>query len=248
MKLPQPVDRTWNVTWSNDGYTSDKKGILVTYPKGEFASASAASFRAAPPAIFPCRAATLSYRVALPDSFDWKKGGKLPGLFAGAAGAGGGNWNDDGASCRVMWREGGEVVAYTYMATDSGNYDGTASCPLVRAQGKGFDAIAHHTNGAGVDLWRGEGLQLRRGGAANEVSVSMALNSPGKADGVVSLTVNGKTKRFEGMRWCKNPRMQLTGVAFASWFGGGSKDYAPSSTQRALFSDVDVSIFSPAGK
>src|SRR3546814_13585034 len=48
----------------------------------------------------------LHYRVRFPEDFDFNKGGKLPGLYAGEAPSGGEKVSgEDGWSIRLMWRE-----------------------------------------------------------------------------------------------------------------------------------------------
>ena len=238
LQLSTPITKAWNVLWdSKDGnYTSNAAGVHATYEKNGFGSKAGTHFRAAPPKVFPCSHVAVEYKVFFPSDFDFVKGGKLPGVWAGDPGSGGGNWNDDGWSCRVMWREGGEAVAYVYMCTDQGNYDGTAECKLSRNQGDGFDDIAHHTNGSGVDLWRDAGLQFKKN-AWNSVRVEVEQNTPGKADGRVALTINGSTRRFDKIMWSRK-RLTINGFAFTTWFGGGSRMYAPEDTQRASFKDI----------
>lgn len=239
MSLSTPISKIWNVTWDSKkgNYTDDAKGIRCKYPKGKFGSAAGTNFRAEPVG-FPTSKVVLSYDVYIPDKFDFVKGGKLPGVWGGDPGSGGGEWNDDGWSARLMFREKGAVVAYVYMCTDQGSYNGDENCKLVRNQGSGFDKIAHHTNGAGIDLWRDGGLALKKG-AWNSLSLRVEINDPKKSNGLVELTVNGHTKTFDGMCWSKKVK-KASGILFATWFGGGSKAYAPSKTQHIDFRNVTV--------
>lgn len=238
--LRLPIDATWNVIWDsgNKNYTSDDKVVEVTYLKGKFASAAGAHFRAQPRG-FPYSEISLSYKVFFPANFDFVLGGKLPGFWGGEPGSGGGDWNSNGWSARVMFREKGEAVAYLYMCTDQGKYNGSENCSLVKNQGSGFDTVAHHTNGAGVDLWRKKGLQFEKG-KWNSVTLSATVNSPGKSNGSISLTVNDKTQKFDGVCWSKSAK-KINGFIFASWMGGGSSEYAPKKTQHASFKDFTIS-------
>jgi hypothetical protein len=242
MSLSTPIShfsKAWNVTWDSKkgNWTSDATKIRCTYPKGGFGAGSGTHFRAEP-AGFPASDVTVSYDVFFSKTFDFVKGGKLPGVWGGLPGSGGGQWNDDGWSARVMFRDDGKVVAYVYMCTDQGTYDGE-KCALVRNQGPGFDAIAHHTNGAGIDLWRQTNLKMNAG-AWNSVSLRVKINDPGKSNGLIALTVNGITKSFDKICWSKRPK-KASGIVFSSWFGGGSKDYAPSKTQTADFRNIRYS-------
>lgn len=236
MRLSLPVSKAWNVTWESSAknWSSDASALTVTYKKGGFASSSGVNFRAQP--FGPSRDITLEYEAYFDDAFDFVKGGKLPGVWGGAPGSSGSDWNSKGYSCRVMWREDGAAVAYVYLCTDQGSYDGDSKNPLVRNQGKGFDDIAHHTNGAGIDLWRKDGLRLRRG-AWNTIKLRVVANSPGKADGSVELAINGTSKRFDGIEWSKSGKL-IEGIMFASWFGGGSKEYAPKKDQTIRFRNI----------
>jgi hypothetical protein len=238
--LKLPIDAAWNVIWDSGdkNYTSDGKGIHVTYPKGKFASAAGANFRAQPKG-FPYSTVSVSYKVFFPADFDFVLGGKLPGVWGGEPGSGGGDWNSKGWSARVMFREGGDAVAYLYMCTDQGGYNGSEKCALARNQGPGFDAIAHHTHGAGIDLWRGTGLRFKKG-AWNAVTLAVTRNAPGKSNGSVALTVNDRTQTFGGVCWSE-AAMKINGFLFASWMGGGSREYAPQKTQQASFKDFVIS-------
>jgi len=244
--LPNTVNSKWNVVWNmnNNNWVSNEEGIHVTYPKGGYASNAGVNFRAAPTDMFPATTTTIRYRVYIPDTFEWVHGGKFgPGIWIGKPGSGGGNWNKAGASVRLMWREDGQIVSYVYCCTDLGKYNGTSDCPLVKHQGHGFSDIAHHTKGAGIDLWRDAppALKLRKG-QWNDITMSVKLNSKNaKADGVISVTVNNVSKSFSGMAWTKYPKKKkISGVLFASWFGGGSRKYAPTKDHVVTFKDVVI--------
>lgn len=236
--LRLPIDSSWNVVWdSGKGYTDNEKCIRVTYLKDKFASGAGAHFRAQPHG-FPYSSVTVEYSVFFPADWDFVLGGKLPGLWGGEPGSGGGDWNSKGWSSRVMFRESGEAVAYIYMCTDQGSYSGDEKCALVRNQGPGFNHIAHHTNGAGIDLWRSKGLKFKKG-AWNSVKMSVKINSPGKSDGSLELTINDKTQSFDKLCWSKSGK-KVEGFVFSSWMGGGSKEYAPRKTQHAEFKDFKI--------
>ena len=242
-RLSNDLGGDWNITWvsKTSHHKVTDRGIACHYPAGGFAGESGTHFVAQPSCFPSSTSAKLSYTVSVPADFDFVKGGKLgPGLFIGDKGAGGGNWMTNGASFRVMWREGGTVVAYLYLCEDVGKFSGDAHCPLVKAQGKGFVERAHFTGRTGIDLWREGGMALKRG-ADNRIELEITLNTPGKADGVVGLTVNGKKNSFDGVRWRDTKGMGINGLMVASWFGGGDKGWAPKKDQHLLFKDVVVS-------
>src|SRR3546814_10560690 len=61
--------------------------------------------------------------VRFPSDFEFAKGGKLPGLYAGEAPSGGEKVSGkDGWSIRLMWREDGEGELYEYVYNKKGKY------------------------------------------------------------------------------------------------------------------------------
>lgn len=234
--LPDNVrDDAWGFSGGNFHNVSRvRDGIQVTYPAGGYASANGVNLKGTP-SVFPTKDVTITYQLYVPEDFDFVKGGKLPGVIWGG-GAGGRSWGK-GGSARIMWRRGGLVVGYLYLSTTVGSYNGTEHNPMMKAQGKGFDKIVHHTNGAGLDIWRNETspLTLERG-AWNTIKMRVKLNAKDKANGVLSIRVNKQKKRFKGIMFVRDPDdLPMSGIQFASWFGGGSKDYAPKKDMRLVF-------------
>lgn len=239
-RLSNNIGKDWNVQWisKTSHHEPSNEGILCSYPKRSFAGESGTHFRACPKP-FPCDGGRIEFEVFVPPTFDFVRGGKLgPGMWCGEPGAGGRDWSDTAASCRLMWRAGGEVVAYVYLCEDSGKYNGTGDCPLMRAQGRGFDKIATHTNGAGIDVWRNEGLKLKKG-QWNSIAVAMTMNSRNQPNGSLTVECNSKKKEFSRLMWSKRG-LPIEGIVFASWFGGGDASYAPQKDESLLFRDITV--------
>ena len=69
------------------------------------------------PAILPDnqRSIVLTYTVEFGGSFNFVKGGKLPGLYWGDQVYTGGKKGDTGGSLRIMWRRNGASEAYVYL-------------------------------------------------------------------------------------------------------------------------------------
>ena len=110
LQLPTLKVPTTSAPWgmvgrcSGGGKITAKDGSLrVDYIEGEVGSDSGVTFHAQP-AKFPAAECTLSYQVFFNEHFDWKEGGKLPGLYVGGVGASGGNWSDDCGSARVVFK------------------------------------------------------------------------------------------------------------------------------------------------
>lgn len=96
--------------------------IEIAIPKGSInpnhptAPKGGVGFRWKPTAIRSATSACLAYSIWLPDDFEFKKGGKLPGLFGGTGPAGGTKADGaNGFSTRYMWRDGGQGEVYAYI-------------------------------------------------------------------------------------------------------------------------------------
>ncbi|ORX91165.1 hypothetical protein K493DRAFT_186175, partial [Basidiobolus meristosporus CBS 931.73] len=157
--------------------------------------------------------ALLSYEVGFPASFQWQKGGKLPGLFGGDAkqGCTGGEVSN-GDSCfsaRLMWRERGSGEVYAYIP----NSKDLCSNPRATCRDK-----------YGVSLGQGLPFSL---GVWNKVQLYIQLNTPGKSNGVLKLYLNDKEwMEMSGMVFRKTGAFAINNVLFSTFFGGGDPSYA----------------------
>ena len=234
--LPDTLkDTAWGFKGGDLGRVSRvRDGIQVTFPRGGYASKNGVNLKGFPSPPFPSKDITLKYRVYVPDDFDFVKGGKLPGVIW-ADGAGGRDWGK-GGSARLMWRRGGVVVGYLYLSTTVGSYNGTPNNPMMKAQSNEFQDVVHHTNGAGLDVWRhGKDPMVLKRGEWNSIKIRVKLNSKNKSDGVLSIRVNNKKKRIKGVMYVRDPdEIPLSGVQFATWYGGGSSTYAPKKDEHLV--------------
>lgn len=241
--LPLPDVKRKNVApWfiidaTNEERISIQDGALkmAIVPK-QAGMESGSGFKATPFKDFPATQATLSYNVFVPGPES--KGGKLGGGFCIGSNpkdcSTGGDWSSTGGSYRPMWRE-DAVVGYIYMPF--GNPQAA-----YNAQSKEFKQVADAKGGTGIYLWHNpkDPLKLRLG-EWNSMSLSMQLNTPGKSDGWVSMTVNGKTKRLGGMKWRKSSNSQITSVDFVTFAGGSDKSWAVPSPTYRLFKNIACS-------
>ena len=226
--LPTPVlskgKTPWNLSWiGNPESLSIENGeTTIKIKKGIHGSGSGAAFRANPWNKLPADAITLSYEVFFPSDFQWVKGGKLPGLCFGTANgecSTGGDWRRDQGSFRVMWRDNGQAIGYSYMAIAGG------PSQAFGAQGTGYKDITDPTGRTGHDLWKKKdaGLQLKKGW--NTVTMELRMNTPGKKDGVISLTVNGVNRTVRDTVFRQASNVKFTNVLVVSFFGGGSSEW-----------------------
>lgn len=225
------------------GKTPDTRAMRVDYDPYGWGPVSGGDFVADPFKALPATSAALSYSVYFPPDFDFVLGGKLRGVcmssdFNGCAT--GLRWEAGAGSARMMWRPTGRVVGYLYVPLQIGGTKGGASyAKAMRAQGAGYRAVASETGikqKSGDDVWcvAQGGLQFRRG-AWNNVTLVVALNTPGKKDGVLSITVNDDTRTISDMVWRSEDTLRINKVTFVTFFGGSNATWAPKRKQYALF-------------
>lgn len=216
----------------------------VNYVAGKVGSLSGGTFHAQPPGLVGSTAATLTYDVFIPESFEWSPsviempGGKFPGFCVGIQPrdcATGGAWQEKKGSFRVMWRDNGTVIGYWYAAIKGADQSGA----FLKDQGAGVQAVAEGTGTAGVKLWekKGGGLQLVKN-SWNSIKIGIDLGTAGRTNGVMSLTVNGVNRKVTDAKWRDSPEVKITNVDFVSFAGGGDDKWAFKKPTYARFRNV----------
>ena len=239
-KLPS-ASAPWGVIGrcSGGGKMTAKDGELcVNYVEGKVGSDSGVTFHAQPKG-FPATECTLKYEVFFNEHFDWKEGGKLPGLYVGGVGASGGNWSDDCGSARVVFKQGGASVAYVYVPLQvCGGKDDRGI--LDKVEGPAFAKIVQHTT-KGTHVWRDGSAGTFKRGAWNDVGIRLKMNDPGAKNGILELGINGKVTTLPFV-WRTSKKCMVEGVAFATFFGGSTKDAAAPKNASCKFRNFECII------
>ena len=192
--------------------TAEPKGnsLRLTFPKGSLGpNEGGAQFRES---LAPHEAYRLSYRVLFEKGFDFRRGGKLPGLGGGKANTGGQKPTGDGWSARYMWGEDGKLDLYLYHLDQKTEY------------GERFPLQAKATPGQWLTL-----LQV------------VQVNAPGKADGHIRVWVDGQLALHQKglrLRGKVEPEVALVDqFIFSTFHGGSTKNWAPTRNSYARFDD-----------
>jgi len=233
--------KTWNAR-AHPRVKPSPDAITVSFPKGGYASAGGSNIKCTPDGIEKSREVELSYSIFIPRGFDFKKGGKIGIGFNINDGTGGKTWRVNDGSFRLMWRRGGQAVAYLYLPTDQGRYTpGNINCPLLKNQGGEFmNAISNKAPSAGLDLFRftPKKMYFKRG-EWNTIVMTASLNDVGRNNGTLSLSVNGNVMRVTDMMWTANPAdNQFTQIQLANWFGGGDASWAASKDEEIKINNI----------
>jgi hypothetical protein len=169
----------------------------------------------------------IDYSLNVPLDFEFVKGGKLPGIYAGESLSGGDTENAGvlGTSLRLMWRTDGQMEVYMYGPIKSDD-------PICEI----YDS--HCNPEFGTSLMRGR-LSLVKG-QVNTISVSATMNDVGLNNGKITLTVNGKSAMIEGVTLRLVPDLQFSGIFFSTFFGGGDASWQSPRDQELEFSDFSL--------
>ena len=195
--------------------TSEAKGksLRVAYPKGSLGpDEGGGHFRER---LAPHKAYRLSYRAVFEKGFDFRRGGKLPGLAGGKANTGGKKATGDGWSARYMWGEGGKLDLYLYHLDQRTQY------------GDRFPLQAKAIPGQWVTL-----------------SQVVQVNTPGKADGRIQVWLNEKLaldQKGLRLRGKVKPEVALVDqFMFSTFHGGSTRKWAPTRDSHARFDDFHI--------
>ena len=234
----------WNIISLSEGDSMgvDDGAIVIRYTRGKHGQESGGYFKALPTDAFPATECTLSYDVYFPNDFQWCKGGKLPGIGLGTTptdSATGGEWDKDSGSVRVMWRDDGEggaiAVGYLYLAIPGG------TDAAYKKQTLAYKNVTEQKGDTGHEVWgvkNGGDFVLKRG-RWNTVVIRVKLNSPGKNDGVLEMTVNGKQRKVP-VQYRADAAVKANHVLFVSFFGGSDDSWDSPINTYAKFKNVNL--------
>jgi polysaccharide lyase-like protein len=157
--------------------------------------------------------ARLRYYVRFQPGFDFVKGGKLPGLYGGTVTSGRKIPNGtNGFSTRYMWRTGGAGEVYAYLPS----------------------SVEH-----GTSLGRGSWQFVPGRWTLTEQEVR--LNTPGQADGSITVWVDGnQVFQQNGLVYRTTRDLKIDGLFFSTFFGGGDSSWASPSDQYAEFAEFSL--------
>jgi hypothetical protein len=170
----------------------------------------------------------LSYYLKFEEGFDFRLGGKLPGLMGGGNSwvRSGGNQPDgtNGWTLRFMWRRDGRLVIYAYVPPSANGKWGSErwgqdiDCDFTAVPGK-WHRIDQYVN----------------------------VGTPGKDDGKLIIWIDGVKKlSIDDMRFwdIENEFGRIGGIYFSTFHGGNSPGWGPLHDSYMQF--ADFSAYKPA--
>lgn len=191
-------------------FGSSGQGLEMMYPKGGVGpQQSGGQFLVK---LRPRDEYTLEYSVMFRDGFDFRLGGKLPGLAGGRANTGGHKPTGDGWSARYMWKDGGKMVVYLYHMDQPGVYG--ENVPLHQA------------------FATGQWYRLKQ---------YVKVNSPEKSDGVLRVWIDGTLALDRNdIRYRTGAQAPVDKFYFSTFHGGDTSDWAPQNNGSVYFDDFSI--------
>lgn len=235
----------WYADTNGNSAISSSDGVLtIKLKKNSTGGSSGGGFKSNPHKVFPCTGVELSYQVRFPDDFEWKKGGKLPGVCWGDSSwscATGSNWSKTAGSFRVMWRENGQAIGYAYLAvTGSGSSAGNQAMKIGHGDEFTKSVRLNNNNKSGLDIWHNHGTPLQFKKGWNTVSMRLEMNTPGTANGVIALTINGTTNTVKDAILRTSDAVKFNNANIVAFRGGNGSDWEGDRDTHLDFKDFTI--------
>lgn len=198
-----------------DADTTHRNTLEVLYPKGAVGPRVGGAQFIIP--LKPSEQYVLSYDFRLSNDFDFRRGGKLPGLTSGGSKYTGGHKPDQGQgwSARFMWREKGQMVLYLYSIDMRGKWGDNHLLDMP-------------------SLERGRWYHLKQ---------SIRLNVPGSKDARIQVWVDGESVLdLQNIRLRIGDQGQIDTFYFSTFFGGNTADWGPHNDSRIRFDNFEVAV------
>jgi hypothetical protein len=198
--------------------TAGNRSLQVAYPKGTFGpKENGALFIATLPAADEYY---LTYRVRFSESFDFRKGGKLPGLSSGGGRYSGGRipTKGDGWSARLTFGPGGKASVYLYHVDMKGPWGETLALNSVFQPGR------WHT-----------------------ITQRVRINTEGSRDAVLQVWLDGQLRLDRtNLRLGLAGKGKVDSLCFSTFHGGSRSEFAPLNDGQVLFDDFVINTQPPA--
>jgi hypothetical protein len=162
---------------------------------------------------------SLSYYMYFAQDFDFRKGGKLPGLAGGEIIGGGIKaTGTNGWSARFMFLDNGRLCAYMYLPNSN------------RKFGEMF--MLRNAEKDHYKIKRGEWLKVEQ---------IIQMNSIGKNNGVLKVKINDvEFLQLDTITYRSTSKLAVDKVLFSVFFGGGDASYAPLNDSSIMFKDFKI--------
>ncbi|KAJ3088823.1 hypothetical protein HK102_007839 [Quaeritorhiza haematococci] len=225
---------------------SDELVLSVRYPAGTVnpgrSPQGGTGVYTAPMDISNANNVTIQFDIFFSEGFDFVKGGKLPGIYAGRQSCTGGSRTNDCFSMRHMWRVRGEGEAYLYVPRD-----------IQVPEFCRFPPQTVCNNAFGVSFSRGSFQFIP--GQWSKLRTTIGLNTfdnngRPNPDGVLAIWYAAndtddykEAVQFGRLIWRQAPSVRFIGIHLESFFGGSDSSWATPSTVFTYYRNFSLAAF-----
>lgn len=161
----------------------------------------------------------VQFKIKFGKDFDFKRGGKLPGLQGGSVGTAGKD-SPKGFSARIMWRENGVVNQYIYYPAKTGEW--------------GRDIYWFDSNLEKIKFERNKWHTIKTRMKMNEFKF--------KGNGYITSWLDGKLVLHQDINLrAKGENYGIDNFNFVTFFGGNDESWAPEKDEEIYFDDFVIS-------
>ncbi len=183
--------------------------------------------------------ATLEYKVMVSKDFNFRRGGKLPGLCGGTNPRGGtANISaKEGFSARIMWRELGLLMQYVYYIDQSPTKKFGTDFLWMKGEDKNVQMKSEWWKTIGI---RTDDRSYLDSGVWYTFKTCVKMNTPGMKDGSIMSWLNGNLVLDTKLRFRNDASFAIDSLQFATYFGGSGEDWAPEKDEKIYFKDLTI--------
>ncbi|MFA6602074.1 MAG: polysaccharide lyase [Candidatus Paceibacterota bacterium] len=184
--------------------------------------------------------ATVQYKVKIDENFNFKRGGKLPGLCGGTSPMGGASTAEaDGFSARVMWRELGLLEQYVYYMDKESDKKWGQDFIWTKAEDKQVPITS--------EMWKTldkhfEDRIYLTPGSWHTIKTYIKMNTPGQEDGKLISWFDDQEIANLNLSFRKDNSFAIDSFKFAVFFGGNDSSWAPEKDERIYFKDFNFTF------
>lgn len=173
---------------------------------------------------FPLRAdgCVVRFEIKFGPPFEFGCKGKVGGIHVGPGASSGGDYSPNGASHRLMWDKGGGAFSYVYIPSGSAG----RQPPGLRNPGN-----------YGQNVFRRDFAGVFRVGQWYIVEIGVKLNTVGRNDGALMLSIAGRRRQLNGVVW-RLTNLPIQFFSFNIFHGGPCK-----ATQNSTMNIRNVNVF-----
>ena len=196
-----------------DASEEHRKVLEVSYPKGSVGpQEGGAQFVLN---LEPGNEYRLRYDLKVSEDYDFRLGGKLPGLTSGGGRYTGGHKPDQGQgwSARYMWREHGNMVLYLYSLDMKGKWGDDHPFAMPPLERNRWYRVEQH----------------------------IRINQQNQSDGLIEVWVDGeKVLNLTGIRLRLGDLGQIDSFFFSTFFGGNTPEWGPLNDCKSYFDNFVI--------